>query len=112
VQLQVFNKIDQLEAVEPHIDRDEHGKPQRVWLSAQTGAGVDLLYQALAEIFANTKVRLSCELSSQQGDVYAKLFAVANILSEEFNDDGSRILSLEMDKKHLGLLKNVTVNVF
>lgn len=108
-QLQVFNKIDTLENIEPHIDRDEHGKPQRVWISAQTGAGVDLLYQALAELFANTKVKIHCQLQANQGDIYAKLFVYAKILIEHINDDGSRDLTVEMDKKHLGLLKTVKI---
>lgn len=37
--LLVMNKIDMLEDFEPRIDRDEENKPNRVWLSAQTGAG-------------------------------------------------------------------------
>lgn len=49
-QLQVFNKLDLLPNQEPRIDRDEHGRPIRVWLSAVTGAGLPLLHQALGEI--------------------------------------------------------------
>jgi GTP-binding protein HflX len=108
-QLQVFNKIDQLEAVEPHIDRDEFGKPQRIWLSAQTGAGIELLYQALAELFSSSKVKLKCQLLADQGDIYAKLFRLANIMAEQTNDDGSRDLIIEMDRKHLAVLKAVAI---
>ncbi len=113
-QLQVFNKIDTLENIEPHIDRDEHGKPQRVWISAQTGAGIELLYQALTELFANSKIKVHCQLLANQGDIYAKLFVYAKILAERINDDGSRDLTVEMDKKHLGLLKavNITESAF
>jgi GTP-binding protein HflX len=107
-QLQIFNKIDQLAAIEPHIDRDELGKPQRVWLSAQTGAGIELLYQALTELFSSTKVKLKCRLLANQGDIYAKVFRLANIISEQMNDDGSRDLMIEMDRKHLAVLKAVT----
>ena len=46
--LEVFNKIDLLKEA-PRIDRDDQGLPVRVWLSATTGAGLDLLRQALAE---------------------------------------------------------------
>ena len=35
--LEVYNKLDLLEGVEPQIQRDENGKPQRVWLSARDG---------------------------------------------------------------------------
>ncbi|MBQ4797004.1 GTPase HflX, partial [Pectobacterium versatile] len=47
--LLVMNKIDRLENVEPRIDRDAENRPIRVWLSAQTGEGIPLLFQALTE---------------------------------------------------------------
>jgi len=106
-QLQVFNKIDLLENVSPHIDYDDKGKPVRVWLSAQTGVGVELLYQALAELFTSNKVKRKCYLSPAQGRVRAKLFDFAKIINEETDDYGGWNLAIEIDKKHLGLLKSV-----
>ncbi len=47
--IEVYNKIDMLNDCAPHIDRDADGRVQRVWVSAATGAGMDLLRQALAE---------------------------------------------------------------
>ncbi|HIF53795.1 MAG: ribosome rescue GTPase HflX [Methylococcales bacterium] len=108
-QLQVFNKIDLLENVEPHIDRDDTGKPVRVWISAVTGEGVELLVQALAEIFASNKVKRKCFLQPHQGGVRASLFSYAKIIDEKITDIGGWDLSIEIDKKHLGLLKSVEV---
>ena len=50
-QIRVMNKID-LTGAEPQLARDEYGKIAAVWLSARTGAGIDLLRDALGE-FAN-----------------------------------------------------------
>ncbi len=50
-QLIVCNKIDQLEDHPARIDRDQEGRIIRVWLSAKTGEGLDLLRQALQEYF-------------------------------------------------------------
>lgn len=47
-QLQVLNKID-LTGLEPGIERDEYGKMASVRVSARTGAGLDLLRQAIVE---------------------------------------------------------------
>mgnify|MGYP002359068504 CR=1 FL=1 len=47
-QILVWNKID-LTAAAPGIDRDDYGRLRRVRVSACTGAGMDLLRQALAE---------------------------------------------------------------
>ena len=108
-QLEVFNKIDLLDNIKPHIDRDDTGKPVRVWISAVTGAGTELLFQALAELFSNTKVKRRCYLQAHQGGVRANLFNYARIIDEKNNDLGGWDLSIEIDKKHLGLLKDIKV---
>ncbi len=109
-QLEVFNKIDLLPDIQPRIERDDVGNPTRVWLSAETGIGVDLLYQALSELFANTKVKRICHLQANQGDIRAKLFACAKIISEKTDELGGCELVVEMDTKYLGLLKSVDVS--
>ncbi|MFW5451047.1 MAG: ribosome rescue GTPase HflX [Methylophagaceae bacterium] len=55
-QLIVCNKIDQLDDHDARMDRDENGKINRVWLSAMTGEGLDLLRQALQEYFPEQQV--------------------------------------------------------
>ena len=108
-QLQVFNKIDLLDGMMPRIDRDESGKPIRVCLSAKSGAGVDLLLQALTELFSRNKVKKICHLLPTQGDIRAKLFKFAHILTEEHTQNGGWDIAIEIDKKHLGLLKSVAI---
>ncbi|MEQ1619924.1 MAG: ribosome rescue GTPase HflX [Methylococcales bacterium] len=106
-QLEVFNKIDLLEDISPRVDRDASGKPIRVWLSAATGDGVELLLDVLAEIFSTSKVKLRCLLRPDQGDIRAKLFTCAKIIAEHIDDLGANDLVIEIDTKHLGLLKSV-----
>jgi GTP-binding protein HflX len=106
-QLEIFNKIDLLNEINPKIDRDDTGNPVRVWLSAETGAGIDLLYQALAEIFSATKIKRRCHLKPDQGDIRAKLSACAKIIDEQIDDFGACELVIEIDAKHLGLLRTV-----
>jgi len=106
-QLEVFNKIDLLDNIQPHIDRDDVGNPVRVWLSAETGSGVDLLYQVLAELFSITKVKRRCYLQPDQGNIRAKLFTCAKIIDEHIDDSGANELVIEIDVRHLGLLKEV-----
>lgn len=105
--LQVFNKIDLLDGVEPRIDRNSDGTPIRVWLSATTGAGVDLLVQALAEIFSSSKVQRKCFLQPHQGNIRSSLFDYAKIMDEKVTELGGWNLSIEIDKKYLGLLRAV-----
>ena len=55
-QLRVYNKLD-LTGVAPGVGRDEYGKLQSVYVSAQTGAGLELLRDALSEILLAERVR-------------------------------------------------------
>ncbi len=48
-QILVWNKID-LTAAEPAVERDDCGSIRRVFLSARTGEGLDLLREVLAEV--------------------------------------------------------------
>ncbi len=52
-QILVWNKIDAV-GLEPVLERDEYAKIRRVFISAQSGAGLDLLRQAITE-FAKGK---------------------------------------------------------
>jgi len=47
-QLMVLNKID-VNGLVPGLERDEYGRIGRIWVSARTGEGFDLLREALAE---------------------------------------------------------------
>jgi GTP-binding protein HflX len=66
----VWNKID-LTSVPPGLDRDEYGKIRRVCLSAKTGAGLDFLRDALAEVAASKKsTAISQEKLQHDRDTY------------------------------------------
>ncbi|MGH8808561.1 MAG: GTPase HflX, partial [Noviherbaspirillum sp.] len=47
-QILVWNKIDAA-GMEPALERDEYDKIRRVFISAQTGAGLDLMREAITE---------------------------------------------------------------
>jgi GTP-binding protein HflX len=46
--LLVWNKIDAA-GLEPEVERDQYGRISRVFVSARTGAGLELLRDAIAE---------------------------------------------------------------
>ena len=49
-QLLVYNKIDLLPHISPRLERNSAGLPSKVWISANTGEGIELLRQALFEL--------------------------------------------------------------
>jgi GTP-binding protein HflX len=95
--LMVFNKIDLLEA-EPRIDRDESGLPQRVWLSASSGAGLDLLRAALIERLLGQSVEGWMRLAPDEARLRAQLFELGAVVGERIGSDGSSLLELRVPR--------------
>lgn len=96
-QLRIYNKIDLLEQ-EPRIDRGDKGEPIAVWLSASTGAGCDLLLQAISELLGEEMVLGRLLLSPTQGRLRAMLYQQQAIADEHHRDDGSTELNLRIPK--------------
>jgi GTP-binding protein HflX len=89
-QLHVMNKID-LAGAEPKIVRDGEGRPVQVWLSAATGAGLDLLRQALGELLGGERVRTELQLPLSAGRLHARLRAAGAIAEESVDEHGWRL---------------------
>ena len=86
-QLHVMNKID-LAGAEPRIERDGAGKPVRVWVSAATGAGLDLLRKALGELLGGERVQSPLHLPLSAGRLHARLKAIGAIRHETVDEHG------------------------
>ncbi len=100
-QLRVYNKVDLLEDTEPHIDRDDSGKPIAVWLSAQTGLGCDLLNQAISEVLGKEVIQGCLVIAPNQGRLRAMLYAQQAVVSENYRDDGASLLQVRIPKDDL-----------
>lgn len=100
-QLRVYNKVDLLADTEPHIDRDDSGSPVAVWLSAQTGAGCELLYQAISELLGKEVINGTLVLSPAQGRLRAMLYTQQAVVGECYRDDGASLLQIRIPKDDL-----------
>ncbi|MBV2090162.1 MAG: GTPase HflX [Candidatus Thiodiazotropha sp. (ex Ctena orbiculata)] len=98
-QIEVFNKIDLLEDVKPRIDRDENGMITRIWLSAQTGEGCDLLLQGLAEYYRKNHVRQKLRLNPENGRLHALLFERGAVINESSTDEGGWEMDIDMSER-------------
>ena len=97
-QIQVYNKID-LNETPAKIDFDESGVPIRVWLSAKTGEGLELLQQALSDFLLQEKVNGWIVLQPQQGNIRAALYAIGAVCEEETNTNGDNLLKILLAKQ-------------
>lgn len=94
--LMVYNKLDLLDEREPRVDRDEDGIPRRVWVSAQSGEGLDLLQQVVAELLGNEVIHKKIELKPELGKFRALLYTANAILSEQTDDSGQTLIEIRM----------------
>lgn len=95
--LQVYNKLDLLEQA-PRIDRNADGLPERVWLSAATGAGTELLMQAIAELVGRDMVEETLDISPADGGLRAALYRLGAVEAEDFGEDGVAHLSVRLPR--------------
>ncbi|MFZ5756949.1 MAG: ribosome rescue GTPase HflX [Pseudomonadota bacterium] len=102
--LHVFNKVDQLDEREPRVERDEAGRPVRVWISAVTGAGMELLPAAIAERLAADRARVTLRLPPAAGRLRSRLYARNAVESETTGEDGSAELVVLMARSELDSL--------
>lgn len=102
--LEVYNKLDLLEGVEPQIQRDADGKPLRVWLSARDGRGLPLLKQAIAELLGDDLFVGTLCLPQRLARLRAQFFALGAVQSEGHAEDGSSLLAVRLPRIELNRL--------
>ena len=95
-QLLVFNKIDLMDGMSPRIDRDEAGIPIRVWISALTGEGLDLLNEALAERVSADMIHQVLFLPASAGKLHAQLFEAGAVNQDEVQETGGWMMDVTL----------------
>lgn len=100
-QLLVFNKIDLLPGVEPHIQRNEKGKTIKVWVSAKTGAGMELLQGAMSELLAGKMAVETLRVSPSQTKLRSQLYDSGFIEEEHIDEEGFYELRVKLPRKDL-----------
>ena len=96
--LLIYNKIDQLEDIQPDIEYDDQNKPVAVYLSAQSGDGINLLVDAICERLKNEILHFRLTLSSQEGKIRHHLYRLNCIRKEEISEQGDFLLEIQIDK--------------
>jgi len=102
-QVEVYNKID-LAGAAPHLERDQDGQARRVWVSAATGDGLDLLREALAE---RAQARAQCyrvHVPVGAPQERARLHRMGVVIAERMSDDGDWYLEARLDARQRAAL--------
>lgn len=93
--IEVYNKID-ISGREPHWEKGGEGVPDRVWLSAQTEVGIDLLVNAIEERIHRTHVGLRFTLPMREAKLRAQFYELEAVVDEQIDDGGNWLLEVEL----------------
>ena len=105
-QLEIYNKIDLLDDVEPHVDFDENGVAKRVWMSAATGEGQELILEALKANFGKNFIHCWVRLNPGEAKIRAAFFDLGVVINEKDPGDGGFLIEVSMQKHRLNKLFN------
>jgi GTP-binding protein HflX len=94
-QVAVYNKIDRT-GEEPRIEYSADGLADRVWLSAQTGAGIGLLHEALLGHFGRELARCQVRVPARAGRARARFHQAGAVIAERAEADGGFELEVWM----------------
>ncbi|HEV2321364.1 MAG TPA: GTPase HflX, partial [Gammaproteobacteria bacterium] len=97
-QIEVFNKID-VTGQAPAVERGPDGQVRRLWLSAASGEGLDLLREAVAARLKGDTVRGWLKLGPLQARVRAAFFDLGAVRAEKGDEDGSYLLEVELPRR-------------
>jgi GTP-binding protein HflX len=100
----VFNKID-LTGEPPRLERDANGRVTRVWLSALTGVGMELLRAAVSEHFRSRHRYYRLCLPPAAGRLHALLHERFDVLYEAVPESGGWLLAVALDPEQLAWLR-------
>ncbi len=109
-QIEVYNKIDLADQLEPRVDRDGEGNVIRVWSSAKRGDGIEQLLQILTERFSGESVQGVLRLGPEEGKLHARLHDIGGVCSETWTDEGGWKMEVDLPRKtldHLQLCERV-----
>jgi GTP-binding protein HflX len=96
-QIEVYNKADLLGEA-PRIEIGAEGAVRRVWLSAQTGDGVELLIRAIGDFLGPDLVHRHVVLQPAHGRARARFFEAGAVLGEQMLPNGESDLEISMPR--------------
>ena len=102
--LKVYNKIDRIPGISPHVEHDSSGKPCAVSISGRERLGIDLLLRAVSECLGRDRVCLELCLPPEAGALRQRLFEMGAIESESYDDAGCNHLRVAHSLTELAML--------
>jgi GTP-binding protein HflX len=97
-QIEVFNKID-LTGQDPAVERGPDGRARRIWVSAVTGAGLELLKQEISARLRSDTVHGWIRLPPSHARALAAFFDMGAVKNEKGDEAGGYLLEVELPRR-------------
>ena len=98
--IHIMNKVD-LTGVKPRMDYADDGSVKRIWLSVESGDGLELLKQTLIDLFREQMVEGELSLAPADARVRARLFEIGAIRKETIDEEGHFLLHISISRRDL-----------
>ncbi|WP_444997337.1 ribosome rescue GTPase HflX [Aliikangiella sp. IMCC44359] len=92
--IEILNKIDNIEQITAKVEPGIDGAPERVWCSAKTGEGMELLKQTISHQLNIQWLTLKLKLLPQDLAIRSELFDLNVVENEYIEDDASILLDI------------------
>jgi len=96
-QIEVYNKVDLYENLSVRVEENSLNSRTLVWLSAQTGEGINLLLDKLNELISANRSTHYLHIPMSAGKLRAKLFDLGAVRSEDVNEHGKWLMQIELE---------------
>jgi len=97
-QIEVYNKIDKYRGLRKRVEILENSEKTRIWLSSQTGEGVNLLLEAIVKYMNQYKESRYISLPVSAGQLRAKLFDIGAVKQDNIDAVGGWIMEVELEE--------------
>ncbi|MFC4891925.1 ribosome rescue GTPase HflX [Pseudofrancisella aestuarii] len=97
----VYNKIDKIEHVDKglvDLDDADSNIVSRVYLSAQTGEGLDYFFDALARFFNKSWITGQLELEPKYSKIRSELYDLGVVEKEDLSENGNYLLDINISE--------------
>lgn len=102
-QIIVYNQIDRI-GLSPTVKKE--GDVAKVWISAKSGSGLDIMKQLVAQMLFGDPVYRTVFLGPHHGKMRARLHESDVVQNEYINEDGWWVISVKMSEKDFFSLEN------
>jgi len=88
------------------VRRGADGLINRVWISAETGQGVERVYGAIADLLGRNHQIYQLNLRPQAGALRSKLYHRCEVMHEHVDEEGRILMEVKMQPEDLGWIKS------